>query len=1087
MKIIYIKWLFLGLLLPFSMLSQNTLEGTVLDKETGEVISGVDVFVQGAENAFSTDDDGKFQLENIKKGDKIEFSYSGFRNSLVEVNGEVTVSFVAYKKYVLNYNLQKSVTIYLEHGETQLEEVVIQVGYGKQKKTDVTGAIQTIKMDEIEDLPVGNLATALVGRVLGVSVSGGTTRPGSKGVLEIRNPLTLSKDGGNTQPLYVIDGVLQTTADGNNDSTFFNNLDASEVESISFLKDASAAIYGARSAQGVVLIKTKRGKIGKAKFNYSGSYGVNDETYRTKMLNAYQFARYYNIMNGPNGNNQLPNDPVYNFSQDELNYFKTLHFNPLNDEWSSASNQRHTLNLSGGNDDATYFAGISYFTQGGNLSNLDYDKWSFRANTDINLTNNIKGGLQLSGYYTDQSKTFSKVGGENEENDYRRLLNASPFIPQYINGVPVQRLNTSAESQYHFGEINRLGNIATGVDNSTTINMYLQYQVPFVKGLEVKGAYARAMGNSRVSQIGTKFTIVQFQGVGDNGHIYYENDVNNVNTVIKANTYDNGNRLFYSNIHSLSEQYNLNLTYNKNFGLNTISSLFAIEKADTESSQEDVWKEDPLLSTNGQFNSAFGTIDGRTSASESGSLAYIGRINYSYDEKYLAEFLFRSDASTKFAPANYWGNFYSLSGGWIVSKEDFFKSSFFDYLKLRASVGLLGKDDTRAWLWRQRFTYQNGKGVVFGGNSESSTGIKMEASPNVEATWSDELKTNFGVEARFLNNRFSFNAESFYNMGTNILLERTGNVPFTVGGSVASENYGEVDFFGFEMALGWNDKIGDKFRYGINVNFDWSDNRMIKGNFNDADVLKPWNPKPGQSTDNGVWGYDYLGMFKTQADVDNYVSQYNITQVFGVSAANLRPGTLYYRDVRGAYLGNGEFAAPDGIINENDQIKLAQKRFSKYRMGTTLKLVYKDFSLNTVVTASFGSGWSEVDSQTRKIMKTKINDGIDNRPSIWNNIYDPVLNPNGTMPNPFFSTINLDPTSGFWERNSFRLQMRNISLNYTLPEKYIKYLKISSCRLNVMALNPFNLYNPFGYKNPIGAYDVYPELKTISLGFNVSF
>lgn len=748
--------------------------------------------------------------------------------------------------------------------------------------------------------------------------------------------------------------------------------------------------------------------------------------------------------------------------------------------------------MSGGTDRATYFAGGSYYTQGGNLSNVDYSKWTFRSGADFNLSDNFKAGIQISGYFNDESKTFSKVGGENEENDYRRLLNSSPFLPQYINGLPVQRLNTSNESQYHFGEINRLGNKATNTLNSMSANVYLEYKVPFIKGLTARASYARTQSAARGTQVGTQYTIYQFNGVGTNLHIYHPiaDTFNGValadNTISKANTYSNGNRLLWDNRSSKSVQSNINLSYNREFGKNTITGLVSIEKSEANSVQDQYYKDSPLLSTNGFSNTAFGAIDGKTEGNESGSLGYVGRLNYIYDDKYMAEFLYRSDASTKFAPANYWGNFYSLSGGWVISKESFFKSSVINFLKVRASVGLLGRDDTKAWQWRQRFTYQDGKGIVVG-NGNASTGLKMEVTPNPDVTWSEELKTNYGLEMKFLDNRLSFNVDYFFNKGTNMLMNRTANVPFTVGGSVASENYGEINFYGYEFAAGWNDKVGD-FKYGMDVNFGWSDNKVIKGDFNPIEIMKPWVAKPGESMDNGVWGYDCIGMFKDAAEVAAYVSGYNIKSVFNVLAANLKPGSLYYRDVRGPLnTATGTFAAPDGIIDEWDQVQLSKKKSTKYGMGTTLKFGYKQFSLNAVVTASFGGGFNEIDSQTRKPMKSKINDGIDNRASIWNNIYDPVLNPTGTMPNPYNEALNLAPTSEFWRVSSTSIQLRNINLAYTMPEKYNKALGISSCRFNLTALNPFILYNPFSYKNPNGAYDIYPTLKTYSLGLNVAF
>lgn len=1065
-----VKMVFSVLLLSMMNLTgfaQNTsnkiiITGKVVDKD-GLGVIGLNVIEKGTKNGVLTDIDGGYRIQ-ASKGSVLQFSFIGMKSVEKKV-GDVS-----------------TINVTMEEDNASLNEVVV-VGYGAQKKSHLTGAIQTIKASEIEDLPTNNLAVALAGRVVGIDISGGTARPGKSASINVRKSVSLSKDGGSTNPLYVIDGVLQVAGDGSNDTTLFDSLDASEVESLTFLKDAAAAIYGSRSANGVVIVTTKRGKKGTTKFTYSGLYGYQDETYRTKMLNAYDYAMYYNIMNGPNGNNRTPNSPQYFFSNDELEYFKTLKYDQLEDEWKPSTNQKHVLNVSGGTDRATFFAGGSYYTQTGNLSNIDFAKWTFRSGADFNISDNFKAGIQIAGFLNDKTNTNSRNGGTNEENDYRRLLNASPFLPQYINGLGVQRLNTSNESQYHFGEINRLRNVSTNKGNNLSVNLNVEYKVPFIKGLSARASYARNVSYNRSTYVGTKFTIYQFVGAGTNGHIF---DPNANPAILKANTYNNGNRIGWGNSRNQSEQTNLNLSYSRDFGKHSVSGLFSVERGEAESSGDDFYKEDPLLTTNGQSSTAFGVLDGATTGSESGSLGYVGRLNYSFSDKYLAEFLFRSDASTRLAPENYWGRFYSLSAGWVISKENFFKSSVVDFLKFRYSIGKLGADNTKAWQWRQRFTYRNGEGIVVG-NGNPTTGLKMEVTPNRDATWSDELKTNFGVDSKFFNNRLSLTAEMYYNIATRMLMSKTADVPFTVGGSVAAENYGKRDNWGYEFSISWDDRIGEDFKYGLGVNLGWGNDNQIVGDFNQQERLLPWGVKEGPS-DRGVWGYDYVGMLKSQEDIDAYVTKYNIKSVFGVLAANLRPGSLSYADIRGPMnTTTGEFAPADGIVDQWDQIQLAKRENTRYSLGTNLKLGYKNLTLNAVVTASFGGGWNEVDSQTRKSMKSAINDGIDNRPSIWNNIYDPVLNPSGTMPNPYNEALNLAPTSKFWQRSATSIQMRNINLGYAMPEKYAKALGISSCRLNLTAINPFILYNPFNYKNPNGAYDVYPDIKTYSLGINLAF
>lgn len=1049
---------------------RTAITGKVVDKD-GLGVIGLNVFEKGTKHGVLTDIDGSYKIQ-VPKGAVLEFSYIGMKSVEKTVGASTTIN------------------ITMLDDTSTLNEVVV-VGYASQKKAHLTGAVETVKMSEIRDLPVGDLGTAIAGRVLGVGVSGGSTRPGVKSNLTIRKPYSLAKDGGNLNPLYVIDGVLQIDAQGLNDSTLFDNLDSSEVESISFLKDAAAAIYGARSAQGVVLVTTKRGTKGAPKFSYSGSYGANDKTYQTKVLNAYEFGQYVNIMNGKNGLAQTANDKQYFFSPDELDYFKTLKNTYLDDEWSSSYNMRHNLNVSGGDDKATYFAGVSYYEQNGNLSTLDYNKWNFRAGADVNLSSNWKAGLQLSGFNSDQTKTFNKIGGEKDENDYNNLLLHVPYIPNYVNGLPIELPgNNDANQRYHYGEIKRLNNLAETTANTMTFNLYTEYKVPFVKGLTARGAYSRNMGSSRGSQYGSGYNLYQVKGLGGNEHIFND-DIDITSALLKPKYYTNGDRLYFSNTTNFSEQYNLTASYSRDFGKHSVSGLFSIERSESASSQEDVWKAGVLEGSNGQFNTASGAIDGRTFKNEAGSLSYVGRLNYAYNDKYLAEFLYRTDASTKFSPANYWGNFYSLSAGWIISKEDFFKSSVVDFLKLRYSVGLLGKDDTKAWQWRQRYTFQGYKGGVFGGDKDNTNGFKMETTPNPNATWSDELKMNFGIDSKFLNNRLSFSAESYYNIGTNLLLNRTANLPFTIGGTVAAENYGSVDSYGYELSLGWNDNIGEDFKYGVDLRFGWSDDKVIKNNFNDADILFPWNPQPGKSSDNGVWGYDYLGMFKTQADVDAYVSKYNITEVKDTNgkrlytASQLKPGMLYYRDVRSWDPVTKTFGAPDGIIDQYDQVQLAKKASSHAGIGSTLRFAYKGFSFNAVVNASIG-GWSDIDSGARKELKTKIPQIVNNTVSIWNDIYDIDVNPNGKMPNPAFGDSN-SIQSTFWEVNAFRIQCRNISLGYALPDNVLKALNMNSCKFNLVALNPFNLYNPYSFQEANGSFMNYPTLRTISLGVNVGF
>src|SRR5690606_16409283 len=295
---------------------------------------------------------------------------------------------------------------------------------------------------------------------------------------------------------------------------------------------------------------------------------------------------------------------------------------------------------------------------------------------------------------------------------------------------------------------------------------------------------------------------------------------------------------------------------------------------------------------------------------------------------------------------------------------------------------------TRPGNWRQRYTFQQGKGTVFGGNGDATMGMRMEASPNRDARWSDSYQQNFGIDAQFLDRRMSLGFDGYYYKGRNELMELTASVPVSVGGTIASQNAGAINTYGIELSVGWNDRIGEHFRYGASVRFGWSDNKILEGNFNEQDMLLPWNAQRGRSSDNGMWGLDYLGMFRNQAEIDAYVNEYGIQEVYGTQVSDLRPGMLYYRDVRGALQADGTFAGPDGIIDDNDRIQLARKRDNHYNLGTTINLGYKSLSFSMVIAGSFG-GWSEFDSNARKKLNNSINRVFASKPAFWGDIYDP--------------------------------------------------------------------------------------------------
>lgn len=1059
----------------------KTVSGNVVDSD-GEPLVGVTVRVDGTDRGTITDVEGYYELQ-AAQNEYLSFTFIGMHTVQKQFAEDDSIDAVM----VLDNN--------------QLEDVVV-VGYGEQKREHITSAIETVKIDEIEDLPVGNLSSALVGRVLGVSVSGGERRPGEGARIVIRNPMpNLSKDGGSDSPLYVIDGIIQVDADtGLNDNTYFNTLDATEVESISFLKDAAAAIYGARAANGVVVVQTKRGQKGPARVSYSGNLSIADEIYRVEMMDAYEYGLTRNIMNGPNGAGQEfdPNNPTpngdYFFSPSELDHFRTLNHDFLDDNWTSAVTQRHNLNVSGGGDFGTYFGGISYFEQEGNLGTVNFDKWSFRAGSNVDITDGVKASFQVSGFYNQRGTTYADDDARGD--DYGSLQNRPPYIPMYVGGLPFI-LEDADDLGIHFEEIERLQNLTTNNGNNVTVNANVDYEVPFIDGLKLQARFSRTETKDRGTQTGFRYPLYTFDGVDAvNNYVFYESGSGPLGENVQNNEIEikNGDRILTDNSTRKRIQGNFTTSYGNSFGKNNLSALFSIEKSRSDHFKDRMMIENnvPLWSTgmfwqvpqdDADYSNTFNWRD------EAGDLGYIGRLNYNFDEKYFGEFLFRADASTKFHPDNYWGGFYSLSGGWILSKENWFQSNLFDYLKLRGSVGLLGNDNVRQWRWLQTFGYSVDRGAVFGGDNNISPGMRASAAANESIRWSDERKYNLGIETRLLDNRLTASIDQYYNQGFNQLIDLTQGVPWTVGGGSTPLNYGESDIWGTEIGLDWSENIGSDINYGITLNTGWNNDKVVRGDFTAGEFYRPWETQPGESRDRGTWGYDYMGMFKNQQDIDNYVNQTGVTQMFNVSASEFKPGMLYYRDIRGMWdPATGTFAAPDGIIDENDRIQLKERQKGLTGFASTLRFKFRKLSLNSVLTANWG-GYNVVEARDT-FNENELSQLAENRPAFWADMFDPELNPDGTVPN--MSREHGDVSSAlseFWHVNDFNIAVRNINISYSLPQKWVDKLNVSTMKFNLISMNPFILHNPFSDYGlgPDGNYGRYPTMKTHSLGFNLGF
>lgn len=1106
MKRKYIKTLAFGMALTCAVpaMAQNkVVQGTVLD-DLGEPVIGATVKVAGTKTAVITDMDGNYKL-SVPKGGKVTVSYIGFKDATT--NGG---------------------TIKLVADDKTLQEVVV-VGYGTQKKAHLTGSVANIPTDEIQDLANGGLASSLGGLVNGLSVSGGESRPGENARIMIRDTNSLGEVGSTAQqPLFVIDGYIypNDVKVGNSRQNLgaeaFNNLDASEVESISVLKDASAAVYGARAANGVILVTTKKGKMGAPRISYSGTFGLADEVSRPKMLNAYQYGRLYNAVIAADPTNTSLNKRTALFQADELETMKGLNYDLLDKYWDTAFQQKHSVNVSGATDKVNYFAGISYFDQDGNLGKLDYNRWNYRAGVDVKVSKWLGASLSVSGDYGTKKKPLVKVGGSGDERDYNILLTRPTYIPESLAGYDLFTCGPSnqtkgTKSGYNFATLQNNGDYSKTMNSNLNVNGSINYDFGWskiLKGLKLRFSYSKSINTDKNNEFGTKYNLYQMTyRYGSGNHLYTPTGMEDeTRDYLDASNFaeteaNNGNYLARTMTRTDNYQINFTAQYQRNFGQHSISGLFSVEKSEAESEYLMGSVSDPYEFTTGQSNSVKETSEMSTvfTRSESATLSYIGRINYAYANKYLFEALVRSDASTKFAKKNYWGTFPAFSAGWVVSEENWFRNNVkgIDFLKLRASWGMTGRDNTDPWQWMQVYA-QDKKGVVFGSSATINAGSRItinknNASVNADVHWDKDYKTNVGFDAQFLNNRLSVTFDYYYEKNREMLMKIKQTIPTTVGTPSAANNLGEMDSWGGELSVTWKDKIGKDFKYRIGINTGWSDNKVL--NMNWATDYLYRQITPGHRTDVGLWGMQCIGMFRSFQDIEEYFNKYNITTYMGLTKDQVRPGMLMYKDVRGAYdPETGTYAGPDGIVDvDNDQVELGHRSSNLYGLTMNLNAEWKGISL----TAQIGASWGGYTTLPGSAIKP--NDGIEytNMPSFWNPnnmfAYQDVYDNSGNLvvkenreayyPNLKYTDVNA-VASSFWRVSTARVALNRMTLAYTLPKSWLGSIGINSCRINITGQNLINFYNPYpdNFMNPMaGSYGSYPNLRKWTVGVNLSF
>ena len=1043
-----------------SFAQSKTIRGVIKDADNQQPLQGVTISIKGKTvGGTFTNSKGEFNLV-VPSNDAI-----------------LKISSIGYLYQEIPVGTKTYFSILMQQETKGLNDVVV-VGYGIQKKITLTGSVSTVDVKKIEDFPSLSLASSLVGQVNGLSINTATQRPGASIGTTIRNPVNLSKNGSGSGTLYIIDDVVRSASD-------FNLLDPNEIESISVLKDAEAAIYGIDGGNGAILVRTKRGQIGGPKFSVSGSYGTANATQLPKMLTGLQLATWNNDYNQTANNYTIDTGGYINgsltkklaawYTPDELAYIA----NPANNSnylaqaFKPADVERISMNISGGTQKVRYFVGGDYVNQNSNFSGVNSYKVGLRANVEANLAKGLTVSLNLSNNLSYSRNFWYKTSGTTEslDQDVTSLNEVAPWQKYFIDGNPVL-LNTSTSGSTDIDNVNvflfeNSNNYTKSLNYVINTLGKISYEIPGVKGLTAAVSFNENVNFAFPKQYGTSFNYYQYSGQGENNHIPG-------GTILKKVNIKNGDRVRITPNYATVYQLDGSLAYHKDFGKNHLNLLGIYEQS--ESYNEGVNAEaDGVIVTgldNQNFTDGTQSSNQASSIGESAKLSYIGRVNYDYDNTYLAEAVFRRDGTTSLPPGNQYGNFGSVSAGWVISNEHFIKDhfSFIDLLKVRASLGFAGSDNTVAYGYAQAYQYGTGSsgGAVFD-EGERGLGIKPTNIPNPYATWDHQTKTDYGLDMAFLNNRLSFTGDYYWNHNYDLLTGLSASVPATVGQTTPNENYGIINTFGYELSVGWHDHIDNNWSYNVTSFFSWSDDKNIREDLSTG-LKGTIQDHTGKSDDQGVFGYDYIGMFRTQDQVNAFMTAHPGYTIFGQTPA---VGMLNYKD-----LNDDNQITGDG----SDQEYLSHKSGNHQGVGFNLGVTYKSVSINIVSGMSWG-GQNVIPGN--EITSSVAKDITQNRPAFWADHWTPT-NMNAKYPAPYYMS-DYNVTSNFWFVSSFSAEIQNVNISYTIPQKWSNRAGIASARFYAVCTNALTLFNPYPdhYRDPNTGILSYPNLRTFSFGVNI--
>jgi TonB-linked SusC/RagA family outer membrane protein len=1007
----------------------KTVTGTVVDAK-GEAITGASIVVKGTTVAVLSDAVGRFTIQ-------------------ANAGATLVASFLGYQPQEILVGNQADITVVLAENALQLDEVVV-VGYGTQKRAHLTGAVSQIGAEELTLAPMQNVSNMLTGKIPGLTSLQKTGKPGADGTeLYIRG---INSFTGSNGPMIIVDGVPGG----------LDYINPNDIETVSVLKDAAAAIYGIQGANGVILITTKTGGEGPAKISYDGSFTITENTAMPEYLNATDYMYYHNKARAMDGleplwtadiqNKVLANDP--NSIWGETNW--------LDKVFSTGKTQQHNISASGGTQRTKYYASLGIMDQEGTMKNTGYTRYNLRTNLDVLVAKNLRFSANLSGSRADTDWPGHWIDKLSPFNPVRQAITAIPIIKSEYQGLPTSWMGNNGEAC--LTESGFIRESTWRLDS----NFKLEYDFSDLTGI-LKGLKA------------SMFASYNYINKGHDAYYrYYE-------------TYNINTNLDESMVGTIAVNPGGNFTkearwgdtwlmrpqidYMREFGKHYVSALLLYEAWKDYSTvltgyKRMYYSDDPVDISLG---AEYGATPVTGSYNYKGKASYVGRLNYAYDKKYLAEVAFRYDGSYIFAPENRWGFFPSVSVGWVASEEAFFANLLpvVDYFKIRLSYGQSGNDNVTPYLYNSNFALTSvANGMVLGGEAVAQF-YPLQAYIYRNLTWATTHSYNLGFDVDMWNKKLGIELDVFYKLTENILESQWGNYPPSLAGYFPSyQNSGMVDNRGFEITLRHENRINSDWSYAVSGNFSFARNRVLKRAL--TDNYPNYRAQLGESS-YSRYGFQALGLFQSQEEIDQYPQP---------PTGSLRPGDIKYLDVNG-----------DGIISETyDYLRIGYGEVPEINFSLNMHVSWKDFYATML-----WQGVTHCDYSLNGVHDNGVLSSTNYTSLFMENGNTPYYliegawtpeNPNATYPR--LTTRNdagNNWLSTWWMVNGEYLRLKNAQIGYNVPEKYLRKTPFSRVNVylagtNLLTFTEFKYVDP---EAPSVSNGQYPQQQTFSIGLNVTF